>query len=275
MNRFQISKKEKSTIACSKMLGDYFIKENLFSAIISGICISALLFCSLLEASAADTAFSEATKSANVKQKYYFIDRFGNQTLTSLKGIGSIYSNLTLLHVSGSNITSLKEIDELPNLLELHIINEKLTSLEGIERVPNLQKLDLSNNLLTSLDGIEQLSGLQELNLSNNQVAELGRIKQLSNLQKLDLSNNLLTSLDGIEQLSELQELNLSNNQVSFSELEKIKPLFNLQLVNIAGNAEISQTRMLFFSLNLPDCTFTINGKSYKNGKEIKEISQE
>lgn len=209
------------------------MKENIFKpAIIGGICISALLFCSPLDASfsgpdsSSGSDSSESTESAQVnRQKQYF--RICSKASSSLKGIGNTYPDLRLLHVVGCSITSLKEIDALPNLLELRVINEKVTSLEGIENFPNVQKINLSKNLIRSLAGIERLT--------------------------------------------KLEELNLSNNPVSFSELKKIKQLSNLQKVNITGNSQISEAGILFNSQDLPNYTFVINGKSYRNGQKIEE----
>ncbi len=273
MNKVLASKKEKSKRTVSNIRRDNFMKENIFKpAIIGGICISALLFCSPLEASfpgpdsSSESDSSESAESAHLTlQNCFFINK---KHSVSLRGIEKSYPKLALLHVNGNNIMSLREIGKLADLLELHIVDEKLTSFEGVEGIPGVQILDLSKNLITSLEGIEGLTKLQELNLSDNRIESLKVTKPMPSVQKLDLSNNPLTSLVGIEQFSGLQELNLSNTNDTPGLFVRIVPVFaelketillpsvlkldlsNNQLISLEGIEEFNELQELDLSNN-------------------------
>ena len=106
----------------------------------------------------------------------------------------------------------------------LHCSNNQLTSLEGIENLVNLQKLNCSHNRLTSLEGIENLVNLRQLYCYNNQLTSLEGIENLVNLQTLDCSYNQLTSLEFGDFSIEAFELGI--DETDLRRFKKLKELY-------------------------------------------------
>ncbi len=125
----------------------------------------------------------------------------------------------TLLNLSGKELTSLPQINQLSSLEMLNLRDNRLTTLPPeIGQLSNLMGLDLSGNQLTVLPSeIGRLSNLRQLYLDGNQLTTLpSEIGQLFNLTQLYLDGNQLTALPSeIGQLSNLMWLRLNNNQLT------------------------------------------------------------
>ena len=130
--------------------------------------------------------------------KQYIVEQVDHDSpvLRLAKKQGKSYDQITILHCSSNQLTSLEGIENLVNLQVLYCSYNQLTNLKGIENLANLQILFCYNNQLTSLEGVENLVNLQELYCYNNQLNSLKGIEKLANLQQLYCFNNQLTSLE-------------------------------------------------------------------------------
>ena len=107
--------------------------------------------------------------------------------LTSLKGLGLCYNQLTSVPA---------EIGQLASLKELYLHSNKLTSVPAeIGQLMSLERLRLQGNQLTSVPAeIGQLASLRWLDLKDNKLTSVpAEILRLTSLEWLDLRCNQLT----------------------------------------------------------------------------------
>ncbi len=189
----------------------------------------------------------------------------GNNQITTINEINSItslqkldlgYNNLenaniqlpqlTMLNLSGNNISGTLFLRQCENLHWLDISKNKLSNnnllylptklrtlnlsanefsnLEMINNLSSLIELDLSDNVIIDLKGIGRCSNLQRLSLKGNEISNTENIAELINLNSLDLSFNKITLLDGLKDLNRLTNLVLTTNQIS-----DVNPILNIQ----------------------------------------------
>lgn len=97
---------------------------------------------------------------------------------------------------------------EITNPKELRLNHYNISDLEGIQLVPHtatLEKIDLSQNNLTTLSGnfFSSFPKLKQLFLKHNHINNISNINALAPLNELYLTNNALTIID-LEMLKEL-----------------------------------------------------------------------
>ena len=105
-------------------------------------------------------------------------------------GIQTIYSH----EYNGTELSSLESSKIYPMVLSLSVYNTKITSLKGIENFPNLQILDITNVDLSSfgLKGIENCKKIQKIFCTGSKLSTLEGIEDLSDLDLIAYSDNLL-----------------------------------------------------------------------------------
>ncbi|MCJ7648947.1 MAG: leucine-rich repeat protein, partial [Candidatus Lokiarchaeota archaeon] len=64
-----------------------------------------------------------------------------------------------------NNITEIKGLETLKNLVNLNLNDNKLTEIKGLETLVNLETLYLDSNQLTDLHNLESLEKLEKLKL--------------------------------------------------------------------------------------------------------------
>ncbi|KAL0225170.1 hypothetical protein RCL1_003082 [Eukaryota sp. TZLM3-RCL] len=141
-------------------------------------------------------------------------------------------SNQTELILSGKQLTSLSRFPaSLQGVKSLSLSNNRLSSLLNINYLPNLVALDASRNALIDIEDVVSLRYLKVLKLSFNQLTSLTGIEYLHNLEHLDLSNNKLISIDILTKCTNLKTLDLSSNQInSLANLSSLRFLSSLNL---------------------------------------------
>ncbi len=131
----------------------------------------------------------------------YDLNSDGEISVTEAERIESI-------EVYGFDISSLKGIERMPNLISMFCGSNQLTTLDVSYNL-KLQNLQCPNNQLTNLD-VSNNVNLIELGCSENQLTTLDVSNNL-NLQNLQCSNNQLTNLD-VSNNNQLTNLNVSNS---------------------------------------------------------------
>lgn len=164
---------------------------------------------------------------------YGDISTFGNLT------------NLQVLNLYKTKVSSLDGISQNVFLQELNISDTLVNSLEPLTNITTMQTLECSNAKISSLKGIENMNNMTDLNVSNNSISNLYYLSKLLEkgnikLNNLNLANNLLEnnsniSIDGatlninnIEIIENLYKAGLRNIDISgnnFSDTSKIKSL--------------------------------------------------
>ena len=118
--------------------------------------------------------------------------------ITSLQGWSRISDYLTVVNVSGNNLTSLGDLSPLSSLVELNCARNKLTSLGSLSSLVSLQVLKCYQNSLNKFEGLSALTTLEYLVCYENRLGELTGLEHLCQLRELDCHSNGLTSLDGM-----------------------------------------------------------------------------
>ncbi|KAH9491848.1 hypothetical protein Btru_029890 [Bulinus truncatus] len=112
---------------------------------------------------------------------------------TSLGNFGSLLPNLVELKLSGSDITSIRDLgSSLRNLQVLWLTRCALEELDGISSMLNLKELYMEYNEISDLSPLSMLEEIETLDLEGNNVDDLVQVQYLSLCPKL---RNL--SLDG------------------------------------------------------------------------------
>ncbi len=176
---------------------------------------------------------------------------------------------------------------------KLQLANKKLQSLQGLEQVPNaasITAIDLGHNEIRSLAGctFENFPGLTHLWLDDNQLEDLSAIANgmgLENLVQLDLARNKIkllpekvfsnmaklntlvlnhnqisTTISAYDYPSCLAELHISHNTLQMLDLEKLRGLSMLYVLNLGfneiksihpiSNGALKNLEMLFLNNN-------------------------
>ena len=144
--------------------------------------------------------FSELTEAD--LEKVWNLD-LGRNELTSVpKGLEKL-TQLTLLVLSGNQLTNVKGLEKLTQLNNLLLHENKLTDVKGLgEELMQLKTLELSLNQLTNVKGLEKLTQLEELGLSGNQLTDVKGLEKLTQLRFLGLKNNpglTKSQIDGLQ----------------------------------------------------------------------------
>ena len=149
---------------------------------------------------------------------------------------------ITILNLSGSNITSLEGLNYFTNLISLRSSFTGITNLDLSQNV-NLKSLDCSNNQLANLD-LSSNPLLTSLHCHYNQISNLN-ITQNNQLEILFCCDNQITNLN-ISQNTALKTLICSSNQLS---ILNTTSNINLEILechsNNISNLNLSQNILL------------------------------
>jgi len=150
---------------------------------------------------------------------------------------------------------------------DAHQWAEGIPFLHG--RLQHVVFVDLDTIQLTALPPeIGKLTNLVSLELSGNQLTKLPpEIGKLTKLEGLSLTNNQLTTLPPeIGKLTKLEGLWLDGNPITDSDLEHLKSLENLQVLDLAGTnsitsatAKVTPQGVAALKLALPKCDIKSN----------------
>ena len=144
------------------------------------------------------------------------------------------------LDASGRNLTSINDIELMPNLVELDLRDNQVSDIGPLEQLKHLKKLNLRNNDLTDISPLAQLTNLTYLNIhSNLNITSIEPLSGLVNLQTLIMA--YVPKGDEIyllENLRNLSHLNLRGCGVT--DLETVSNLENLKYLNLHSNPELT-----------------------------------
>ena len=142
----------------------------------------------------------------------------------------------------------------------LRLIGKQLTDLKGLEKLTQLIALSLAHNQLIDAKGIEKLTKIRSLDLSNNKLSEIPKeLEKCTQLTHLNLQANQLTNVKGLENLTQLTNLLLAANQLTnVKGLEKLKELDKLHIYN---NSALTKAQIAQLQKALPNCRISSNPK--------------
>lgn len=182
-------------------------------------------------------------------------------------------TNLTNLHLSNTQITSLEPLAKLTNLTKLHLDSPWIISIEPLASLTNLTDLDINYTQITTLEALAKLANLTKLRFGSPHITSFEALAKLTKLTKLYIGSPYLTSLEPLAKLTNLTELNLSKTQIT--SLETLTKLTNLTRLDLGRRQKISLEPLdkltNLTELNL--CGVRINMKSAKR-TNIKHITE-
>ena len=94
--------------------------------------------------------------------------------------------------VSRGDISDLKAVATLTNLVELSLCYESITDVSALSALSKLTYLDLSGNDVTDISQISKLSQLATLNVSHTSVTDLTPVLSMMGLKRLYISYDMV-----------------------------------------------------------------------------------
>ena len=140
------------------------------------------------------------------------------RSLPSLANLPYIKS----LTLDASNLESLDELTQLPNLMELHITCFQWPQKTFFPELRKLRRLTFSSTLDLRIPMLH-LPQIEHLDLSDVPISSLSAIRNLSKLKSLDLAGTRAANLAALEALPDIETLNLR-----YTPIRTLQPLRNL-----------------------------------------------
>ncbi|CAE6970309.1 inlI [Symbiodinium natans] len=140
---------------------------------------------------------------------------------------------LPLQHLSADHnqLTSIRGLDKMTDLIFLHLRNNSLTELPDLEMCTQLKRLSVNDNLLSSIGPLPRL--LLELNASTNRLRQMPPFPDGSYLHILNVEDNLFEELSFLT-FSHLIYLNARDNKLK--QLPTLQHVTELRYLDVSGN---------------------------------------
>lgn len=174
---------------------------------------------------------------------------FGERSIQTLIDSGEIkecFLNNGTLQLTHKNLDSIRGIESIPLAESITTIDLSFNKIKKIDEInlssfPYLEQLWLNNNQikdLSPLNNLNALHSLKTLNLASNQIGAISEnaFNKLSQLKVLILNHNNLYELPQIEVLINLRELHVTHNFLEKLNLEKLKNIRYLYILNAGFN---------------------------------------
>ena len=179
----------------------------------------------------------------------YPLDSSERAYITSLKGIENA-PNLTNVDFRTTRLNDISDIKNCTKLTSVSIWdNPVLQSLSGLEACTELKILNGYNSSIGNIEALRNCTKLETINLYNNKISSISALSNLKNISTLTLNDNNISDLSPLESLIEngkikFTSLNLSNNLLQtttvggHNNIDTLTKLFNagLRSLNISGN---------------------------------------
>ena len=212
------------------------------------------------------TQFRDVNLFALQKLRSLYIS---NLTNSSNMGIISNLPQLEILHVGGSDITSLDGLDKLPQLHTFSLTGTSIESLSALASYHNIKTLSLKNNdKLTGLSSLEimghieglhiedqavfdfrfldKMSALKELSIIDTSIKDISFLSKLGNLEALTIyDNDDLKNISTVGSLSNLRRLSITANKFNVTGVEEIANLTSLEWLRLYNPTSISMISTL------------------------------
>ncbi|CAL6076591.1 sigma-70_family RNA polymerase sigma factor [Hexamita inflata] len=102
-----------------------------------------------------------------------------------------------LIQLTRINLTDLESLQQFKQLKKFESINNtQLTSIKQVYSLTNLLSLTINNTYINNLVGIKQLSKLQYIDLRDNYIVSVEPVKSLQYLKQVLIDNNFIQDLE-------------------------------------------------------------------------------
>ncbi len=133
-------------------------------------------------------------------------------------------------------ITSLEDIQKLPNLAILGLAGQQISDISVLEQT-NISKLVLCDNMITDISPLTNMPCITELYISGNPISSIAALSEVPTLTLLDVSDTFVTDLTPLHG-SRLQSLSLFNVPIEdYSVLSGLQQLETLKVNHLNSDS--------------------------------------
>ena len=151
--------------------------------------------------------------------------------------------NLEKLYLQNNSFLSLESMPRLNKLKVISVAgNKELTSLRGIDNLPQLVELQANLSAINDLSGVESLKELRIAAFMGNQISDVSAFTHLSKIEDVHFHKNSISNIEAFSNKPELKRFSAMYNKIS-----NISPLFGnkkLNMVYVKGNKKISCSQL-------------------------------
>ncbi len=134
-----------------------------------------------------------------------------NPLIGALKQVKGLWS----LDFTGTNVTDLSPLIELPELQNLALMHTPVQNLSAIAGLQSLQSLDIDRTEIRDLTQLKDLFELQYLYTSSTNVSSIQALQSCQKLAGLFISDSNVSDLSPIMDLENLEQLAVRSTQVA------------------------------------------------------------
>jgi Leucine-rich repeat (LRR) protein len=174
--------------------------------------------------------------------------------LTSLKILEQL-PNLEILHLNLDKVADLSILQKLPKLKDLYLSGFNCNILATLQALPELEVLHLSpvfdENVPYNFSFLERLINLKDLRIAYCSIKDIDFLPPLKKLEKLILNCNMLEDISPISQFENLTYLDISHNYIpDFSPLQACRKLafisaFDNKFTSLPDMSNLNQLNFL------------------------------
>ena len=124
----------------------------------------------------------------------------------------------------------------IPWITKLNLSGSNISDLSPLANLPNLTQLDLSETNISDLSPLENLSNLTQINLSETNISDLSPLENLSNLTQINLDwSEKVSGLSALTNLANLNQLSLNSKHIN---INCVSPVVDLPLTHFSIGAD-------------------------------------
>ena len=190
----------------------------------------------------------------------------------------SFSSDITVLDLSGMELTDISALSFCHNLVRLNLMNNSISDLSPIMNTPDLEWLNISDNLVADLRPLMGIDSLETIIADNNRISSTAAVGSMSGLRELRLSGNPVGDYSGLAKLTDLLRLSLKNTGLTDDDLVYLEKLPSLCFVEIDDNPELSGEAVEMLQISLGTCLINHSPLMYSikiGGKSINGHSRD
>jgi Leucine-rich repeat (LRR) protein len=151
------------------------------------------------------------------------------------------------LDLSGSSISDLNFLTELPDLVNLILDDSDVLDLPDLSGFQKLRKLSLNKSLIQNFAPLAQLRQLEELSLQGNAIANVEWLREMAGLKKLDLAFSSVLDIGPLAHLPNLEWLSLEKTRINDLSALRGLPIRHLDL----NMSKVADLEPIFESVSL------------------------
>ena len=153
-------------------------------------------------------------KSIEELEKLKYLSLY-NCNIENMSFIANIKGLETLILRDYDNIEFLSEMTDIQNMTVLWLSGEQITDITPIRNCKNLTSLRLNDTNITDITPISSLIKLENLDLSNTKINDISSLETLNNLKSLNLEDTKIDRINCVSNMNKLDRLILRNTNVS------------------------------------------------------------